>query len=117
MNRLVTKRTDGRKAPPPEGIPGSALSRDQQAMLLDVIGAWVNIVEPGAAEARMAEIKRTIGEAYFAWNGPTAKGSAVYFRVQGPTVWIEYAPQGGTDHIHTVVRNPKDDYGAGLLGR
>jgi len=27
-------------------------------------------------------------------------------------VVIEYAPQGGTDHIHTVVRNPKDDYGA-----
>jgi hypothetical protein len=28
---------------------------------------------------------------------------------------IEYAPQRGTDHIHTVVRNPADDYGAGLL--
>jgi hypothetical protein len=108
---------DGRKAPPPEGIQASALSRDQQAMLLDVIGAWVNIVEPEAADARMAEIKRTLGEAYFAWKGPTTRGSAVYFRVQGPTVWIEYAPQGGTDHIHTVVRNPKDDYGAALLER
>ena len=86
-------------------------------MLLDLIGAWVHIVEPDTAEARMAEIKSKIGDSYFAWKGPTAKGSAVYFRVQGPTVWIEYAPQGGTDHIHTVVRNPKDDYGAGLLGR
>ena len=81
-----------------------------------MIGAWVNIVEPGAAGARMAGIKEKIGETYFAWSGPTEKGSAASFRVQGPTVVIEYAPQGGgTEHIHTVIRNPEDDYGAGLL--
>jgi hypothetical protein len=101
----------------PEGIKGSALTADQQAMLLDVIAAWVSIAESDAAAARMAEIRDKIAETYFAWKGPTAKGSAVYFRVQGPTVVIEYAPQGNTDHIHTVVRNPKDDYGAGLPGR
>jgi hypothetical protein len=108
---------DGRKVPPPEGIKGSALTGDQQALLLDLIGAWVQIAQPDAAAARMAEIKGQVGKTYFAWKGPTAKGKAAYFRVQGPTVWIEYAPQGGTDHIHTVVRNPKDDYGAGLLKR
>jgi hypothetical protein len=106
---------DGRKAPPPEGVKGSALTVDQQAMLLDVIGAWVDILGPDVARARMEQIKKNIGETYFAWKGPTAKGSAVYFRVQGPTVWIEYAPQGGTDHIHTVIRDPNDDYGALLL--
>jgi hypothetical protein len=111
---LLGPGRDGRKIEP-QGIKGSALTADQQAMLLDVIGAWVNIVEPDAAAARMEEIKGKIGETYFAWKGPTAKGSAAYFRVQGPTVVIEYAPQRGTDHIHTVVRNPDDDYGAGLL--
>ncbi len=108
---------DGKKIEP-EGIKGSALTAKQQAMLLDVIGAWVNIVEPEAALARMAEIKDKIPETYFAWKGPTTKGSAVYFRVQGPAVVIEYAPQqGSTGHIHTVIRNPHDDYGAGLLKR
>jgi hypothetical protein len=111
---LLGPGRDGRTIEP-KGIKGSALTADQKALLLDVIGAWVNIVEPDAAAARMAAIKGTIGETYFAWSGPTAKGSAVYFRVQGPTVVIEYAPQGGTDHIHTVIRNPQDDYGAGLL--
>jgi hypothetical protein len=106
---------DGRKPPEPQGIKGSALTADQQAMLLDVIGVWVGIAEPDAAAARLAEIKTQIGETYFAWKGPTAKGKAAYFRVQGPAVWIEYAPQGGTDHIHTVVRNPNDDYGAALI--
>jgi hypothetical protein len=112
---LLGPGRDDRKMPQPQGIKGSALTRDQQAMLMDLIGAWVQIVEPGVATGRMAEIKRKIGETYFAWMGSTTKGSAVYFRVQGPAVWIEYAPQGSTDHIHTVVRNPKDDYGAGLL--
>ena len=63
------------------------------------------------------QIKGKIGETYFAWKGPTEMGSAVYFRVQGPTVIIEYAPQGGTNHIHTVIRNPKDEYGAGLVSQ
>ncbi len=112
---LLGPGRDGKKAPPPEGVSGSALTPKQQAMLLDVIGAWVDIVGPGAAKAWMEEIKGGIGKTHFAWKGPTAQGSAAYFRVQGPTVWIEYAPQGGTDHIHTVVRNPKDDYGAGRL--
>jgi Protein of unknown function (DUF3500) len=101
----------------PEGIKGSALTASQQAPLLEVIGAWVKIVEPKAALARMAEIKDKIPETWFAWSGPTDKGSAAYFRVQGPTVIIEYAPQGGTSHIHTVIRNPKDEYGAGLVSQ
>jgi hypothetical protein len=101
----------------PEGIKGSALTANQQALLLEVIGAWVNIVEPKAALARMAEIKDKIPETWFAWSGPTDKGSAAYFRVQGPTLIIEYAPQGGTSHIHTVIRNPKDEYGAGLVSQ
>ncbi len=107
---------DGRKIDP-QGIKGSALTADQRAMLLDVIAAWINIVEPEAAKARLAQIKDKLAETYFAWSGPTTKGSAAYFRVQGPTVVIEYSPQGGTDHIHTVIRNPEDDYGAGLLKR
>jgi hypothetical protein len=29
-------------------------------------------------------------------------------------VVIEYAPQGGTGHIHTVIRDPKNDYAKAL---
>jgi len=47
-----------------------------------------------------------------AWSGPTTNGSAAYFRIQGPTLVIEYAPQGSVDHIHTIYRDPTNDYGA-----
>lgn len=100
----------------PKGIKGAALTKDQQAMLLDVIAAWVNIVESDAATTRLAAIKDKLDETYFAWSGPTTKVSAAYFRVQGPAIVIEYAPQSGTDRIHTVVRDPKDDYGTGSMG-
>jgi hypothetical protein len=113
---LLGPGRDGKKVEP-KGIKGTALTKEQQGLLLDVIAAWVNIVEPATAAARMAAIKEKVGETYFAWSGPTEKGKAAYFRVQGPTVVIEYAPQGGTDHIHTVIRNPEDEYGAGSMKR
>jgi hypothetical protein len=99
----------------PKGIKGSALTADQQALLLDVIAAWVDIAESEAAAARLAEIKTKLDDTYFAWSGPIEKSKPAYFRIQGPTLVIEYAPQGSADHIHTVIRNPTNDYGAGSL--
>jgi hypothetical protein len=60
----------------------------------------------------MDEIRARLPETYFAWSGPTTPGSAAYFRIQGPTLVIEYAPQRGVDHVHTIYRDPTNDYGA-----
>ena len=114
---LLGPGKDGKEIKP-QGIKGSALTDAQRAVLLELIGAWVNIVEGDAATARMADIKGKLDDTYFAWSGPTAKGSAAYYRVQGPSVVIEYAPQqGGINHIHTVIRDPGNDYGQRLLKR
>lgn len=91
----------------PEGLKCAALKEDQRATLLDLIGAWVHILPNDAAASRMAALKANIDETYFAWYGPTTNGSAAYYRIQGPTLLIEYAPQGGTNHIHTIIRDPK----------
>src|SRR5262245_51545267 len=95
----------------PEGLKGAALKAEQRATLLDLIGAWVHILPDDAAARRMAALTARLDETYFAWYGPTAKGSAAYYRIQGPTLLIEYAPQGGTNHIHTIIRDPGNDYG------
>lgn len=109
---------DGRKIQP-EGIKASALDEKQQAMLLDLVFEWVGIINDGAAAAKMAEIKQNLAETWFAWSGPTENGRPAYFRIQGPTVVIEYAPQGifgdATQHIHTMYRDPTNDYGKKLL--
>ena len=99
----------------PEGIKGSGLTEKQREMLLDLAGEWTGILNEAAAKAKMEELKQHIDETWFAWSGPTEKGKAAYFRIQGPTVFIEYAPQrlGGdtTKHIHTIYRDPTNDYG------
>ena len=45
----------------------------------------------------MAEIKANLADTWFAWSGPTTtrrgRSGTSYYRIQGPTVVIEYAPQ------------------------
>jgi Protein of unknown function (DUF3500) len=98
----------------PVGLKCAALKKDQRATLLELIGAWVHILPNEAAASRMAALKSKIDETYFTWYGPTTNGSAAYYRIQGPTLLIEYAPQRGTNHIHTIIRDPSNDYGKQL---
>ena len=109
----------------PEGLKASAMNQRQQSMLLDVISEWAGIVHESAVSARMAEIKADINDTWFAWSGPTtvAAGSNItaYYRIQGPRLVIEYAPQqlGGDAalHVHTIYRDPTNDYGRRLTAK
>jgi Protein of unknown function (DUF3500) len=103
----------------PEGLKASSMNDKQRVMLLDVIAEWAGIVHESAARARMVELKAEINETWFAWSGPVTAPSgsniAAYYRIQGPHLVIEYAPQqmGGDPslHVHTMYRDPTNDYG------
>jgi hypothetical protein len=103
----------------PEGLKASAMNEHQRAMLLDVISEWASIIHESAAAARMAELKADLAETWFAWSGPVTvtpgRNIAAYYRIQGPHLVIEYAPQtlGGDPsmHVHTMYRDPANDYG------
>lgn len=100
----------------PEGMLASAMNPKQQEMLLDIVHEWVGILNDEGATAKMAEVKASLPKTYFAWSGSTTNGELAYYRIQGPTVVIEYAPQqGDLDHIHTIYRDPTNDYGARLV--
>jgi hypothetical protein len=108
---------DGRTIQP-EGVRATALAAPQQQALLDLVREWAGILNDAFAEPRMAEIKANLSNTYFAWSGPTTNGSAAYFRIQAPTLVIEYAPQqGSVDHIHTIYRDPTNDYGAKFIAK
>lgn len=114
-NLVLGPGNDG-KMIAPEGVRASSFTPAQRLMLVDVIREWVEILEREAASAKMKEIEAGLEETYFAWAGSTTSGEGAYFRIQGPTVLIEYAPQGpadnNTDHIHTILRDPTNDYAA-----
>jgi len=109
----------------PEGLQGTAMNERQRALLLDLISEWANIVHESAAAERMTEIKAGLDDTWFAWSGPTDVASGrnitAYYRIQGPALVIEYAPQtlGGDPamHVHTMYRDPTNDYGRKLTAQ
>jgi hypothetical protein len=109
----------------PEGLKVSNMNEKQRAMLLDVIAEWAGIVHDSAAAARMAELKADFNDTWFAWSGPTSANPGTnitaYYRIQGPHLVIEYAPQqlGGDPalHVHTMYRDPTNDYGKKFAGK
>ena len=123
-NLVLGPGQDG-KTIQPEGLKASAMNEQQRAMLLDLISQWAGIINEKAAALRMSEIKAALDDTWFAWSGPTTvtPGSNItaYYRIQGPTVIIEYAPQGVGEeaamHVHTMYRDPTNDYGRKLVAR
>jgi hypothetical protein len=109
----------------PEGLKATAMNDRQREMLLDLISEWTGIIHENAAATRMAQMKVDINETWFAWSGPptadTGKNITAYYRIQGPHLVIEYAPQrlGGDPsmHVHTMYRDPTNDYGRGSTAK
>jgi hypothetical protein len=108
----------------PQGMPGSQMTAEQQQAFVRLIGHYGGLGNAADATRRMAEIASTLDQTYLAWYGPTTPGSAAYFRVTGPSLVIEYAPQSyqpgrgapSTQHIHGMYRDPTNDYGAKYTG-
>ena len=111
---------DGKKIAP-EGLKVSEMNARQQALLLDLISEWAGIINQRSATARMAEIKADLNATWFAWSGPTTgeagNNITAYYRIQGPHLVIEYAPQSDepNNHVHTMYRDPTNDYGSAFV--
>ena len=95
----------------PEGLKASEMTAPQKAALVDLTAAWVRILDKPAADAKLKEIRQHIDETYLAWAGDTTRGGRAYFRVQGPTVFIEYGPM-----VNVGGPNPGRGRGAGRGG-
>ena len=108
-----------------EGIKFDDLSSHQQALMFDLIGAYINRMRFDHAHLKTDEIRQHLDETRFAWMGGTDEDSVFYYRVHSPVILIEFDHQNGIfldndepsrNHIHTVVRTPNgNDYGKDLL--
>jgi hypothetical protein len=100
----------------PEGLKVAAFNEGQRKLLLELVAEWSGIIHDTAAAEKMNEIKANLAETWFAWSGPLEAGKA-YFRIQGPTVIIEFAPQRSEMHLHSMYRDPTNDYGKKFGGK
>ena len=100
----------------PEGLSGAEMTPAQKAQFMTLIEARLGILRADALAPARATIRADLDRTSFAWFGPAAPLGAAYFRVTGPTVLIEYAPQDmdgdATDHAHNMYRDPTNEYGA-----
>lgn len=102
--------------PSPSGLQCNTLTAAQKALVLDVISKWVTDVDTATANALMAIYTAEIDSTFISWaSGRTYTATGNYARIDGPSVWIELATQGGVVlpgvHYHTIWRDQKRDYG------
>lgn len=109
------------------GLAGSALNSTQKQLVLAAMKPWVQDADDTVAANLMKIYESELDNTYIAWTGSGTAGTAStflnassnYVRIDGPSVWIEFACQGGIVirnqiHYHTVWRDRNRDYGKDL---
>jgi hypothetical protein len=97
----------------PEGILYSALNDAQQKKFLQLLSIYIHRYTRLFALNMMKDIEDAgLNNLRFAWAGAQQPGKGHYYRIQGPTIIIEYDnTQNNANHVHTVIRDMKNDFG------
>jgi hypothetical protein len=101
----------------PAGLMADQMTSAQRERLMAVVRAYVSRNRAELADATMQRINSEgINRISFAWAGGLERGDAHYYRVQGPSFLIEFDnTQNQANHIHSVFREFKGDFGRDLL--
>ena len=97
------------------GLSASEMTPPQQRLLRVLVEEYVRNSDFDAAEMQLEAISESGWENLsFAWQGPTDDLAApFYYRVHGERILIELTQR--PNHIHTIVRDPANDYGEAWL--
>ena len=101
------------------GLSYAALTSAQKAIFVKLLSLYIHRYTRLFAESMMKDIEAAgMDKLIFAWAGSTenAVGNKRYYRIKGPTIIIEYDnTQNNGNHVHTVIRDLKHDFGGDLL--
>ena len=109
------------------GLTGADLTDEQRELLLDLIANWSGMADEESAATTRAEIEATLDDTVIAWSGETTydmtQGDGINFSISGPNVYVGFQAQQGSagadvegvstsgwGHVHTIYRDPTDDY-------
>ena len=99
-----------------QGVTWTKLTAGQRQLLTRVIEEYAFAQARRIGEERMTRVRKAPDSIRFAWLGSTEKGGLHYYRVQGAEFLIEYDnTQNNGNHIHSVWRDFKGDFGRDLL--
>jgi len=101
----------------PEGVPGADMTGEPAERLRRLVATYLGRLPKEVASARLARLdEEGLSDVHFAWAGELGPGRPHYYRIQGPRLLVELDnTQDGANHVHTVIRDPEDDFGCDLL--
>lgn len=103
----------------PKGLPASTMNAAQHEVLTALIRQYIDRMPEEIAEIEIEKLRRHGFEGvHFAWAGGLERRQPNYYRLQAPRFLVEYDnTQNDANHIHSVWRDPINDFGANLLAR
>jgi uncharacterized protein DUF3500 len=101
----------------PAGLPVADMTGNQRSLAVRLIEVFARNMRDELAEQELGRMREVgLEQLHFAWAGPLEPGKAHYYRLHGPTLLIEYDnTQNDANHIHSVWRDPRADFGLDLL--
>ena len=101
----------------PLGISYADLNKDQKKALEKLLMVYLDNYESRFSNSLLDKINASgMENLSFAWAGSLAPGKGHYYRIQSPEILIEYDnTQNNANHVHTAVRDLKNDFGRNLL--
>ena len=97
----------------PLGVAAAGLGPAARALLAQLAAAYLDRLPAELAGREAARLDGT--DLHFAWEGPLTPGARHYYRVQGGDLLIEYDTTDDGNHVHTVLRRPRGDFGGDVL--
>jgi hypothetical protein len=100
----------------PNGVAIGALSGTQANALQALLGEYCDNMVAEIAAFRRAQISKAGKDVWFAWAGGIEPGEGHYYRIQSSEFLVEFDDtQDGANHIHSVWRDFRGDFGRDLL--
>lgn len=101
----------------PGGISYAELSDEtQRHLMLGIAETYISNLPHDLAHAQMARLEGAARDTLrFQWVGGFETIDLHYYRLHGPTLSIEYATRQFASHVHTLWREPGNDFGRAVL--
>ena len=100
----------------PKGVPYSSLTASNREVFNALVHCYLDRLPSALADSQHSILKHELDSVHFLWAGSNEPGEPHYYRIQGERIFIEYDnTQRDANHIHTVWRDLKFDFGGDSL--
>jgi Protein of unknown function (DUF3500) len=103
----------------PKGLPAAAMTVGQRQMLDALLHRYVDrLPDEIAADEATKFAGPALDDVHLLWAGGLEPGEPHYYRLHSPTLLAEYDNSArGANHVHSVWRDPRGDFGDDVLAR